>query len=178
MEGGIVIHSCSVLPFSNWWQPVTVICSYVLCILCLPTLHPLLTSPVLYTHPCILFTKASNFLPFHDPSIVSIHLWIFFFSFWKFPDSFPSFRLISDCFPSPIKSAVSETDFSKMLCSLHICPTWTWKNVAWLLDILRNHPVTVKAADLQTIVHSHCPHTMIFWVVSQFRSYLQFPTLC
>lgn len=94
-EGRIVAHGCSALPFGSWQQPVTIIWSHTTCIHCIHSPYPLPTSPSLPTHCCILLTKASNFLPFHGPSPLSIHMWSLF-SFWKFSDSFPTFRLFSN----------------------------------------------------------------------------------
>lgn len=73
-----------------------------------------------------------------------------------------SFQKVSNFQISPyqIKSAVSEADFSEMLCSLHDCYTWTWKVAGWILDILRNHTIPKKAAKLQTLVHFLCPNTI------------------
>lgn len=159
-EGRTVVHGWSFWPLSSWQWPVTTICSYALCIHCILSPHPLPTSPSLPTLLCILLTRASNFLSFHDPSPISIHMWSLF-SFWKFSDSFPTFRLFSNYFPTPIKSAVTEANFSKMLCSLHVCPTWTWKDVGWILDMFRNHPITVKAADPWAF--SLSTHNVIFF---------------
>lgn len=102
--------------------------------------------------------KLSPF-PWSQPSKYPHVKFVFFLEILWFLSNFQAvFKLFFP--PPPIKSAVTEADFSKMLCFLHVCPTWTWKNVGWILDILRNHPITVKAANLQTLVHSHCPHTI------------------
>lgn len=73
-EERIVVRDCLALPFSSWQHPVINLCAHAMCIHCIPSPHPLPTSSSLPTQPCILLTKASNGFPFHDPSLISIHM--------------------------------------------------------------------------------------------------------
>lgn len=83
--------------------------------------------------------------------------------------------MFSNYFSTPIKSAMTEIDFSKMLCSLHASPTWSKKMLAeyWISsEILQ---LQWKFTDPSAF--SLFTQKMIFWVMNQVHSYLQLPAL-
>lgn len=92
-------------------------------------------------------------------------LWVFtcefFFSFRK--NSLIRFQL-SGCFQvTPIKSAVTEVDFSKMLCSLHFCPTWTWNNVGWIWISSENIQLQWKLSIYRPLCILTATHDFLGW---------------